>query len=165
MQKLVFFGIVGLMFMACGDSGKTVAENIQKDSTYEYGKMPKKVEIDQEASIYLNDWEVFTEFNKSIDILYQATTDEDLVLAIEDLIAKEKLLTESKYPEQFDISQVKSRQLVMRTFMLKAKGDLDGKRNPTESMVQLFEANNALRNQFNIIINNTLELDFILDEE
>ena len=165
MQKLALLGIAILLLMSCGDSGKTVVENIQKDSTYEYGKMPKKVEIDQEAGIYLNDWEAFNEFNRSIDVLYQATTDEDLALAIEDLVAKEKLLAESKYPEHFDISQIKSRQLVMRTFMLKAKGDLDGSRNPTDSMVQLFEANNALRNQFNIIMNNTLKLDFILDEE
>ena len=53
----------------------------------------------------------------------------------------------------------------MRTFMYKAKGDLMGSRSPTESMIQLFDAYNALRNQFNIIMNNKMELDLIINEK
>lgn len=84
---------------------------------------------------------------------------------MEDVIAKEKLLAESEYPVTFDVPQIKSRQQVLRTFLLKAKGELDGRRNPTSSMMQLFDAYNALRSQFTIITSNTLELNLFLNDE
>lgn len=165
MRKLQLITISVLLFLGCGRDKNGSFEPVQQEVLYEYGKMPKKQAVNQEVATILNEWEAFSEFSSSIDILYQATSSEDLALAIEDLMAKEKLLQESNYPEEFDVPQIKSRQQVLLTFMLKAKGDLNGRRNPTASMVQFFDAYNALRNQFNVISNNKLELNLFLNEE
>ena len=165
MRKLQVIGIVIVFCLACVNDKTEPIENIQKVAAYDYGKMPKKEPINEEASSILNDWAAFSDFSKSAEILYQATSSEDLALAIDDILEKEKLLGESKYPEQFDVPQVKSRQRVLLTFILKARGDIIGKRNPTNSMIQLFNAYNAFRNQFNIITDNRLELNLFLNEE
>jgi hypothetical protein len=165
MRKLLLICISILLLSSCGDDKKSAEESVQVDVSYDYRKIPKKQVLPQEVIMILDGWEAFSDFSKSIDILYNATNNEDLTLAIEDLISKEKLLAVSKYPEEFDVPQVKSRQEVLRTFILKTKGDLDGNRNPTESMIQLSNAYNALRNQYIIIMNNRFELNSFLDEK
>ena len=86
-----------------------------------------------------------------------------MALTIDDLIEKQKELVASEYPEKFDIPQIKSRQKVFRTYILKIKGDLYYYQNPEESIMQMFEAYNAFRNQFNVVVNNTLDTNLILE--
>ncbi|MFT6795005.1 MAG: hypothetical protein ACJART_000136, partial [Maribacter sp.] len=93
-----------------------------------------------------------------------ATYREDLVLIIEDLVENQKALEVSKYPAQFDIPQVKGRQKVLKTFILKTKGDLEYRQDPKVSMEQMITAYNSLRNQFNVEVNNTLLEELILSE-
>ncbi|RNC92042.1 MAG: hypothetical protein ED555_02725 [Allomuricauda sp.] len=165
MRKLQLLVVAFLLCVGCEKERKEPTDAVQEEVAYEYGKMPKKEPVSQEAAEILNAWEAFSEFSRSVDILYRATSSEDLSLAMEDVIAKEKLLAESEYPATFDVPQIKSRQQVLRTFLLKAKGDLDGRRNPTSSMMQLFDAYNAMRSQFIIITSNTLELNLFLNDE
>ena len=72
-------------------------------------------------------------------------------------------MAESDYPGNFDKLQIKSRQQVFRTFLYKVKGNLNDRRDVAESMDQMMVAYNALRNQFNILSNNTLDANLILN--
>lgn len=166
MQKfLPFLWIAVLFLFGCNNQEKAEpTSNSDEAIQYDYGKLPKRLTINENASAVLDNWDAFVDFSRSFEILYQARNNEDLKLAIEDLIEKEKALAESEHPEIFDKLQVKSRQRLIKTFLLKAQADLLGNRDATASAVELINAYNSYRRQFNIITNNPLDVKTILDE-
>ncbi|UJH68740.1 hypothetical protein [Allomuricauda sp. SCSIO 65647] len=162
------FRVILLLFlalMACKDDKRDLTSAQQTDSgTFNHQRMPSRIEINTKASAILDQWEAFGNFSRSFDILYRARNNEDLILALDDLLEKEKLLAASEYPETFNRAQVKSRQKVVRTFLLKARAQALERRDATESIIEMFKAYNAYRNQFNILVNNPLDSKLILDE-
>ncbi len=162
------FRVIVLLFltlMACKDDKQDLTGSQQTDSgTFDHQKMPARIEINTKASAILDQWEAFGNFSRSFDILYRARNNEDLILALDDLLEKEKLLAASEHPEIFNRSQIKSRQKVVRTFLLKARAQALERRDATEPIVEMFEAYNAYRNQFNLLVNNPLDSKLILDE-
>ena len=69
------------------------------------------------------------------------------------------------YPASFDIPQIKGRQKVFKTYILKTKGDLEYRQDPKESLIEMINAFNNLRNQFNVVVNNTLPDELRANEE
>jgi hypothetical protein len=60
---------------------------------------------------------------------------------------------------------VKGRQKVVKSYILKTKGDLEYRLNPENSIKELITAYNALRKQFDVTVNNTLPTDLIENED
>ena len=87
-----------------------------------------------------------------------------MILVIDDLLEKQKAWEKSEYPESFDIAQIKSRQNVMKTYLLKVKTDLLNRADYISSTEEMIEAYNALREQFNVVMNSTLDPKLLLDE-
>jgi len=139
--------------------------NDASDYTISTEKWPNKLAVNAEAKTILNDWGEYNALETSFDALYTVENRDDLSLTIENLIEKQKELAASDYPEKFDSPQVKSRQKVFKTYILKVKGDLIYRTDPQESILQMLAAYNALRNQFNVIVNNRLDTDLILEED
>ncbi|WP_343487158.1 hypothetical protein [Allomuricauda sp. d1] len=165
MQKIVsLMWIISALLLGCNGEKKNKDGGETKTVSYDYRKLPKRIVINEKASSILDDWDAFANFSRSVEILYQARNDEDLKLAVDDLIEKEKALAESEYPEIFDKLQLKSRQRVIKTFLLKTQADLLGNRDATDSAVRMIDAYNAFRSQFNMITNNPLDVKTILDE-
>ncbi|MBG47646.1 MAG: hypothetical protein CML05_05080 [Pseudozobellia sp.] len=163
MKRMFFFAFVAFSLFSCKNENNN--EETSSASSYELNveSWPKKLVINQTALDILQDWTAYQAFETAFDALYKVENKEDLALTIDDLIEKQKELVASEYPEKFDIPQIKSRQKVFRTYILKIKGDLYYYQNPEESIMQMFEAYNAFRNQFNVVVNNTLDTNLILE--
>ncbi len=127
-------------------------------------KWPKKSSIDSKANAILKQWPEFSGMDISFDAIYNASNREDLSLTIENIIEEQKAVESSVYPEEFDKPQIKSRQKVFKTYVLKVKGDLIYHLDPHESVLEMINAYNTLRKQFNVLVNNTLDTKLILDE-
>lgn len=164
MQKLLGMFILCSILGACKKVEQTTAEVEKQELEFNYRKMPDKIAINPDAAAIVDGWNPFKDLNASIDVLYKATNNEDLALAIDDLIEKEKKMADGEYPELFDTFQVKSRQRVLRTFLYKAKADIMEHQPTTESIVDVLEAYNNLRRQLNVIVNSQLDKKLILDE-
>lgn len=164
MQKLlgilIFLSILG----ACKKVEKTTAEVENQDLEFNYQKMPDKIGINPEATAIVEKWEEFKALNSSIDVLYKSTNNEDLALAIDDLIEKEKNMADGEYPELFDTFQVKSRQRVLRTFLYKVKASILENQPTTEPTIAVLDAYNDIRRQLNVLVNSQLDKKLILDE-
>ena len=93
MQKLTCLIFLTIVLVGCKDGEKTTVEDTSQVQYFEYQKLPKKLEVNPEATAILNDWEEFKAFTGSLDVLYRATNNEDLSLAIDDLLEKEKDLS------------------------------------------------------------------------
>lgn len=163
MKRLFFFAALLLCTNACKNSAES--EQVSETSSYEINttNWPKKVSVNGQAMSILSEWSALKEFEVVFDGLYLVDNKDDLALTLDDLIDKQNDLEASEYPEKFDVPQVKSRQKVLKTYMQKVKGDLHYYKDPQESILQLIEAYNAFRNQFNVIVNNTLDTNLILE--
>ncbi|RKN82441.1 hypothetical protein [Ulvibacterium marinum] len=164
MLKFFVLGVVTLVFISCGSGNKQ--EDTTDTSVFDISteKWPKKTAIQSKAMDILKNWPEFNALETSFDALYSVENKEDLKLVIEDLIEKQKLLADSKYPEPFDISQIRSRQKVFKTYILKAKNYLEFQQDSHEPTLEMINAYNGFRNHFNIIVNNTLDTKLILEE-
>ena len=165
MQRLLYTVVLFLAFLACKDKQDTAQNVGDLEVVFNYQKMPERATINPEASAIVEEWNEFKKFNESIDVLYRATNNEDLILAIDDLIEKEKLLANGTYPELFNTFQVKSRQRVLKTYLYKVKSHILENQDTTQPTIEMLEAYNAMRKQLNVIVNSQLDKKLILDEE
>jgi len=132
---------------------------------FNYQKIPQRTLLNTKAAGFLENWPEFRAFNSSFDVLYKARNNEDLALAIDDLIDKENLLEKSKFPSIFDTFEIKSRQRVVKTYLFKVKSQILNNGETTEPTMEMIRAYNAMRAQLNVIVNSQLDKKLILDEE
>ena len=163
MRKILFCGLVFMLVLSCKQRGAEVTEDA---SAYDVSteNWPEKSKVNATAATILEGWVEYNELDATFDGLYSIENTEDLSLILEDLIEKQKLLEESGYPESFDKPQIKSRQKVFLTYVLKTKGDLVYRTDPQQSVREIIDAYNVWRNQFDIIANNTLDIKTLLEE-
>ena len=164
MGKLFFSCAIVLLFVSCKqgkEKSLTGASLVDEISTVNW---PKKATVNATAMAILNNWSEFLTLDSSFDALYNVENEEDLKLVIENLIEGQKLVESSTYPEKFDVPQIKSRQKVFKTYVLKTKGNLEYQQDIQEPVSEMITAYNAYRNQFNVIVNNTLDTKLILED-
>lgn len=164
MRKLSCILIFFMVFLGCKKNGDSSSDIGNDELVFNYQKMPKKLTINPKATVIVEEWPEFKKLSSSVDVLYRAKNNEDLILAIDDLIEKEKLLEKGTYPEAFDKFQIKSRQRVFKTYMLKVKSSVLDNRDATQPTIEMLEAYNAFRKQFNVLVNSQLDTKLILNE-
>ena len=165
MRKLFYLLMLFAALFGCKQEKDGNGVDTGSEKEFNYQKLPQKISINPEALTEVQEWEEFQAFNESIDVLYKATNNEDLILAVDDLIEKEKLLSQGDYPEIFNTLQIKSRQRVIRTYLLKVKSNILEYQETTSPTVDMIKAYNAWRAQLNNIVNSQLDKKLILDEE
>lgn len=161
------FGLVIslILFISCkGNQEQAIEEDTSAFEIQTEG-WPKKATPNAKTAEILKSWEEFNALQVGFDAIYNVGNTEDLSLVLEDLIEKQKSLEESKYPEAFNKPQIKSRQKVFHTFILKTKGDLIYRIDVQESILQMIDAHNVMLHQMNSITSNTLDLKTLLEEE
>jgi len=164
MGKLLFYGMVFMLLGACKQEVTIEAPKESAEVFFSVDSLPKPNEINAEALADLKEWQEFNGLETTFESLYRVTNREDLVLVIEDLIEKQKTLEASTYPATFDKEQIKSRQKVFKTYILKTKGNLEYRVGVKASTIEMINAYNAFRNQFNVIVNSKLDTILILSE-
>ena len=165
MRKLSYWVAALLLVAACKNNNASPDELQGEELVFNYQKMPKKLEMNPKATELVEGWAEFKTLSSSFDVLYKARNNEDLILAIDDLIEKEKLLAASTYPGILDDLQIKSRQRVLKTYFLKVKASILNNHDTTQPTIEMLEAYNAFRRQFNVVVNSQLDDKLILDEE
>ena len=165
MHKILILGLLLFMFVSCKEKTQEVA--VDDTSGYELTteKWPNKFSVNSKVKAILSEWPEYNAMDVSFDAIYNAANIEDLRLTLENIIEEQKLLEASEYPKEFDKPQIKSRQKVFKTYVLKVNGDLIYRLDPEASVYEMINAYNALRKQFNVMLNNTLDTKLILDEE
>ncbi len=153
-----------LLSVACQVSVGENADKKKEQQFFQVEALPQRVILNAKASDISKEWIEFNALNTGFDALFTVENEEDLAFVLDDLVEKQKSLEESEYPPTFDLPQVRSRQKVMKTFILKTRAAVDYRVDATEPAVEMMEAYNAMRNQFNVIVNNTLDTQLLLDE-
>ncbi|SHJ67924.1 hypothetical protein SAMN04488007_1080 [Maribacter aquivivus] len=165
MSKIIFFLIIVTLVTSCKDAvqDKSTIREVRWEETTD--SLPTKIRVDAKAQTILKDWLEYNALEKSFDKIYTSENIEDFQFLVDELVENQKLMEEGEYPEKFNIPQIKGRQKLFKTYVLKTKGDLEYMQNPKESMKQMITAFNDLRNQFNVVVNNTLPDELLKNEE
>lgn len=164
MSKLFVFGLTFLLLLSCGND-QNIEQNIKAEALeFDVEKLPRKSILNNGAKRILEEWAEFNDLDKAFDGLYAVENNEELILLIDEFIEKQNALVVSEYPETFDIPQVKSRQKVFKTYILKVKATLEYRKDPLEPTIEMVNAFNNLRNQFNVMVNYNIDTKLILDE-
>lgn len=165
MRKLLLATLLLLLFQACKqDNEASTQGQVENGLLFTFQGMPRTVALNGKAKELTAEWKEFKELQRGIDVMYNSVSNADLTLAINDLLEKEKKLGEAEIPEVYDHNKVKSRLKVLRTFILKTEAQLASNRDATSAIKEMLEANNALRNQLNLMVNNPVNLDSIFNE-
>jgi hypothetical protein len=165
MPKIYYLFVILIVFCSCKDDKLTIDETDQTEESIATNTFPRKLALNAKSKEVVKDWLSFKAFDLNFDRIYKATYREDLVLIVEDLVENQKKMETSVYPTKFNIPQIKGRQKVLKTYILKAKGDLEYRQDPKVSIEEMIAAYNNFRNQFNVEVNNTLSEDFLSDEK
>lgn len=156
--------LVFLMVLGCKKKEGGLAEVVDESGSLTFQNMPKVVPVNENVQRILADWKEFQELHGSFQVLFKAANNEDLALAVADMVEKEKALAVGPYPTMFDTSQIKSRQRVFKTFLLKIQASVADRTDVYGPIKEMLLAYNAMRRQFNVIENNKLDLKSILEE-
>jgi hypothetical protein len=154
-----------VLVFSCRDAVSDTAKVQESGWEIVADSLPKMTRVDPKARSILDNWKEFAILERSFDRIYTTEFREDFVLTVEELVENQKKVEIGEYPEAFDIPQIKGRQKVFKTYVLKTKGDLEYRQNPKESILEMITAFNDLRNQFNVVVNNTLPEELRTNEK
>ncbi|WP_047418414.1 hypothetical protein [Cellulophaga sp. Hel_I_12] len=163
-KQVVLFSLLLLGAISCGEQKKEAIENDPTKDLVDLKKLPKKIEPSAAAMELLKDWTEYNALNGAISSFYAAETKEDVLVLVDDLIEKQKLLEASTYPLEFDRPDIKSRQKVFKTYVLKIKSNMVYDINPREAVIQAIKAYNAFNNQFSIVLSSKIDTEILFDE-
>jgi len=153
-----------LFSVSCQESAGGNEDTKKAQEFFKVSALPQRVNLNAKASEISKGWIEFNAMNTGFDALYTVENQEDLAFVLDDLVERQKQLEDSEYPLTFDLPQIRSRQKVMKTFILKTKAAVEYRIDATDPAVEMMEAYNALRSQFNVIVNNTLDTQLLSDE-
>lgn len=165
MRKLLFISTLIFLLFSCGERPQETNLDEGADYLLTSDKWPQKFKVNPDVQNILKEWPEYNTLDVSFDALYNAANKDDLGLTIENIIEEQKLLEASEYPVEFDKPQIKSRQKVFKTYVLRVKGDLIYRLDPEKSVIEMINAYNTQRKQFNIVINSALDTKLILEVE
>lgn len=142
MRKFLIFNMA-LLFFGCKAKTNTtelslssavseIQETENQVSTWKLERNDLSL-LDEETFNLVENWGAFMKFQLGLENLVRATNESEMLLAIEDLIVQETELSNSTYPEVFNHQMIKSRQKLVRTFLLQLKADLLDKTPVTNS--------------------------------
>lgn len=161
MGKLFWTALLIVVIIACKQQRPEANSGSASDYELAVDSFPKRVAMNSKVIAILKDWPEFNILEASFDALYNAENREELILIMEDFVENQKVLAASEYPEAFNKPQIKSRQKVLKTYILKTKAAVEYRTDVLQPTTEMIVAYNALRRQFNVTVNNTLDTDLI----
>ncbi|WP_340066397.1 hypothetical protein [Ascidiimonas aurantiaca] len=110
--------------------------------------LPTLIDIKGDANGYLNMWTQYKDFDTEMVRFYEE--EEETEPLVDELIRLEQELGKSTFPDKFNVPQIKSRLLVLKTYLGKAKAAFPENDSLYEKQlkVEILKAYNALRKQF-----------------
>ncbi|MDC6350351.1 hypothetical protein PP178_02215 [Zeaxanthinibacter sp. PT1] len=164
MPKILLICLCLLSLLSCKEGEETTLPHREELTSFPTDSLPRINTVNREVEVILQTWPEFQEMESAFKRVYQTENREDLVLTVDELIEKQKALETSTYPIQFDTPKIKSRQKVLKTYILKVKAALIYRQDLVKPTRDMLNSYNAMREQFDVILNNNLESELLLDE-
>jgi hypothetical protein len=153
-----------IFFSTCKTQGDKELVEVSEQVEFDVTKLPELLVLNPNTQEVVDKWLNYKELESSIEALYMIQNNEELILLIENTIERQNAMASGKYPFPFDVPQIKSRQKVFKTFLLKVMATLEYRKDPMEPTIEMVDAFNILRNQFDVLMNSQIDTKNILDD-
>jgi hypothetical protein len=164
MSKIAIFLIALLFFAGCNTKVEQAQEPPEETTESGTAELPAPAQIDAGARQILDGWAEYQSLEDRLAVLMEAGNEEEMKLLLEELNQICKRLEESSFPEAFDQPAVRSRLKVIQTYLGKLEAALFYRLDYREPLRELMQSYNALREQFNVIVRNTLSPELFENE-
>ncbi|WP_276389270.1 hypothetical protein [Eudoraea chungangensis] len=164
MRKIVVFITIVLVFSSCRNRQNLDEKQVITQVEFDVSELPGLFELNLETQEIVDKWINYKELESSIEALYQIKNNEELILLIENTVEKQNAMASGKYPEPFNTPQIKSRQKVFMTFVLKVKATLEYRKDPIPPTIEMIDAFNIMRRQFDVLMNSQIDTKNILND-
>jgi len=164
MSKISVFILLLLLFSGCNTKVEQAQDTPQESTVLDAEELPAPAQIDPLAREILDGWAEYQSLEQRIAVLMEAQNEEEMKLLLEELNQICKRLEESTFPEVFDRPAVRSRLKVIQTYLGKLEAALFYRLEYQEPLRELMTSYNALREQFNVIVRNTLSPEIFENE-
>lgn len=153
------------LLLSCGDKQDASKESIANQAlNLDFSDLPTFKPLTPAVVAELENWPAFISFSDRMKAIFVVVSKPDLKLLVQELLEKETNLTQENYPEVFNIAAVKSRQRLVKTYLLKINAALEMQQDPRAPTLELLQAFNDLRLQLNIQKAPKLDLNTLKDE-
>jgi hypothetical protein len=163
MKNLLFFSSL-LLFFACGKKQEIDTVNKSAVSVLNYTDLPSFIPLTASADSVLLAWPNFKAFEERIKALPLVVSVPDLKMLVQELIEKDQIILNEVYPEALNFPEIKSRQRVITTFLLKTRAEILLSQDPKLATQELVQSFNALRDQINLLTSPKLNLNTFEDD-
>jgi len=168
MKKYFQIFFISCIFLCCKSESDAGVSNNGLEEITDSAALPKLPEIQTppaEVVAKTANWDAFKKFEASIQRLY---SNGDVLTEVEAIIESEKELSESTFPKDFDIPAVKSRIVVINTFLeqLEASAKEEASDREVHAIKQrVIEGYNSFLKQLSEAMDKNLAEDFLKNEQ
>lgn len=156
MTKVVIFGLSILVVFGCRSPEQSGPEDSTTVLEAEIKTLPDLVQLDPRAREILDGWPQYMSLENRLSALRDVNNREQLELLLEELNQICQQVEDNAFPAPFEKPSVRSRQKVLRTCLGKLESANYYRLDYQEPVSELMDAYNAMRQQFNVIVRNTL---------
>ncbi len=168
MKKYFQIFFISFLVLCCKNESDADASNNVSQEITDSIALPKLPEIKgppAEVVAKTANWDAFKKFDASIQRLY---SNGDVLTEVEAIIESEKELSESTFPKEFNIPAVKSRIMVINTFLeqLEASAKEGASDREVHAIKQrVIEVYNSFLKQLSEAMDKNLAEDFLKNEQ
>lgn len=166
-RQIIFF-LVLCILNSCKNSKKDVDKDvgvIENQGSVTLPKLPEIRKLLSETKDKTNEWEEFKKFEEAIHRIYKGG--DNLTEAEAALAGLEEIFVVSKFPVEFNIPPIKSRFLILKTFLLQLKEAAAENAPSTEIQeykTKVMEIYNSLLVQFDEALSKSIADEFLSDK-
>jgi hypothetical protein len=148
MKKTVFF-LALLGVFSCGEKQLENQAETSANLSLDYSDLPDFTSLSFKADSIVKVWPAFDALDQRMTALKLVVSLPDLKMLVSELIEKEGAILKDGYPKDFNTPEVKSRQRLLRTYLLKTQALINQSQDPKAAALEAVEAFNALKEQLN----------------
>lgn len=153
---------ISMCLVSCKEeTNKTEAKNETAVEEKKQETLPQIIALSGEPEETTVNWTAFADFDSELRRLYEKEI--DLMILLTELERKEVELENSQFPEKLDNPAIKSRMLVVRTYLGRAKAAIQ-ENNPElmhKEKIAILKAYNALRIQITDVFKKNIAEEFL----
>ena len=164
MTKFVFFGLCLLLVFSCRSPEESGQEDVPTVLEAEINNLPDLVKVDPQVREILDTWPQYMSLENRLSALRDVRNQEQLQVLLEELDQICEQLEENAFPPPFEKPSVRSRQKVLRTCLGKLESANYYQLDYQEPVSDLMDALNAMRQQFNVIVQDNLTPELFENE-
>lgn len=164
MSKFSWFLLLIWLLSACNSTAEQPEEASGLPEEIAADSPPELVVIRPEARVLLEGWPQFQSLEARMGVLREAKSREELKLLVEELTQICLQVEQNAIPEVLEKPSVRSRLKVVQTYLGKMDAALFYRTDTAEPLGELMVSYNALRQQFNVIVSNTLTPDIFQND-